>query len=800
MAHPNRIAYYRDRCTPPLKQADLAHLLDVHPNTVQNWERQGVARPEALLRLAGVFIERGALTTYGDALAFWEAAARDTVSPPPELRLLFARGPAAHEGQALALPLDRPPAREALARDAVPYPPNPHFIGRDADLRVLAALLRPERALVAICGIGGLGKTQVVVELAHRYGPLIPGGVCWIDAAEPSGIPGQIAAWTGQSGHRSAASLSFERRLALAQEVWREPTPRLLIFDNCESPAALFEWVPPSGGCRVLVTSRTRAWAAYPQVAILDLQPLERRESLELLRMLSSRPAPSAQDLDAIAAILGDLPLALHLAGKHLARAGSMGVAYVTQLQAGYPLRHASLRAVGPSPTAYTRYLDEVIHHTYQQLGDSVEDIWGRRVLAVLRHLTAGVPVPKTFLHSALGGPADAQTKVAAVARLSDDLGIIEHLRESGELRVHPVVHAYLAELPTDQASYSCVVQAVVAGAEAAVAANEIVPVQLMTHWRHVADQAEQRGAHEGIELCQALAWPLACMGHFQAARHYAERAVELSEQRLGPQHPTLAAALNVRALIEQITGAFVLAEAAFLRALAIWEHACGPTSEEVATVSNNLGALALRSGRNDEAERHLRRALRIRRANTDLQTHGTARIIHNLGHLALQQGQIRRANRYLSLALAWRQRILPEVNAATAFTLALLGEARLAAGDLAGATAYAREALAMRQAVGGADVGASLGLLGRIAQATGDLAGAATLVEQALKVRVTILGPQAWETMADMALLGGIYRKQGRNAEARVLLDQAIAGLVVVVGENSVPLAQARAERACLG
>ncbi|HMQ35241.1 MAG TPA: helix-turn-helix transcriptional regulator, partial [Chloroflexaceae bacterium] len=89
MRHPNRIAYYRDRCDPPLTQTELARLLGVHPNTVQNWERDGVARASALLRLVRVFAERGALACYHDGLAFWRAAARGARPPPPGLPTLF---------------------------------------------------------------------------------------------------------------------------------------------------------------------------------------------------------------------------------------------------------------------------------------------------------------------------------------------------------------------------------------------------------------------------------------------------------------------------------------------------------------------------------------------------------------------------------------------------------------------------------------------------------------------------------------------------------------------------------------
>ena len=45
----------------------------------------------------------------------------------------------------------------------------------------------------AVTGMGGIGKTQLAVELAWRYGRFLD-GVHWVDARDPAAIPGGIAA------------------------------------------------------------------------------------------------------------------------------------------------------------------------------------------------------------------------------------------------------------------------------------------------------------------------------------------------------------------------------------------------------------------------------------------------------------------------------------------------------------------------------------------------------------------------------------------------------------------------------
>jgi hypothetical protein len=77
-----------------------------------------------------------------------------------------------------------PPASPAFQ---VPYRRNPQFVGREAALTLLGELLVGEgskAAVVAIAGMGGLGKTQLAAEFAHRRRQAFAGGVFWLNMAE----------------------------------------------------------------------------------------------------------------------------------------------------------------------------------------------------------------------------------------------------------------------------------------------------------------------------------------------------------------------------------------------------------------------------------------------------------------------------------------------------------------------------------------------------------------------------------------------------------------------------------------
>ncbi len=105
------------------------------------------------------------------------------------------------------------------ARSVLPHHYNAVFIGRSTELLWLAERLLPGRPdnnrivrTVAVTGMGGLGKTQLAVEYAYRYGRYYPGGVYWIGFADGESVPEGIAALGGERGmrlYRDADSFSL---------------------------------------------------------------------------------------------------------------------------------------------------------------------------------------------------------------------------------------------------------------------------------------------------------------------------------------------------------------------------------------------------------------------------------------------------------------------------------------------------------------------------------------------------------------------------------------------------------------
>jgi tetratricopeptide (TPR) repeat protein len=77
-----------------------------------------------------------------------------------------------------------------------------------------------------------------------------------------------------------------------------------------------------------------------------------------------------------------------------------------------------------------------------------------------------------------------------------------------------------------------------------------------------------------------------------ERAKPLLERALDIWEKALGPNHPDVAAALNNLAGLYRAQGAYERARPLFERALAVWEKALGPEHPDTKTARRNLAAL----------------------------------------------------------------------------------------------------------------------------------------------------------------------------------------------------------------
>jgi MinD-like ATPase involved in chromosome partitioning or flagellar assembly/tetratricopeptide (TPR) repeat protein len=209
---------------------------------------------------------------------------------------------------------------------------NAVFTGRNAVLEKLRdQLVGTSKAVVlpqALYGLGGVGKTQVALEYAHRYMANYD-VVWWVSAEQPELVNPALAELASRLGIRIGASVTDAAQAA--REALRRGAPYahwLLIFDNADDPTELEPFFPGGLG-HVLVTSRNPAWSRVADP--LEIDVFSRRESVDHLRRRV--PQLAGDDADKVAEALGDLPLAIEQAGVWLEETGMSAATYVDLLR-----------------------------------------------------------------------------------------------------------------------------------------------------------------------------------------------------------------------------------------------------------------------------------------------------------------------------------------------------------------------------------------------------------------------------------------------------------------------------------
>ena len=642
---------------------------------------------------------------------------------------------------------------------------NPGFTGRDDLLaEVREQLLAGDKAVVqALRGMGGVGKTQLAAEYAHRFAGTYD-LAWWIDA-EQGGLIGDQVATLGLALECVQPGAGTEAVWAAVLAELRQRGRWLLVFDNAEDPTDVARWLPGGGG-HVLITSRQRAWDEVATPVEVDV--LARAESVAILQTRVT--VLSGADADRLAAELGDLPLAVAQAAGFMADTGMTADEFLVLLRtrAGQLLAQG---APGSYPQSLAAATDLIADRLARQDPAAAE-------LASVCAFLAPEPIPQSLFTGAVGVlPSELAARAAdplawrqTLAQMTrQSLARIDHRG----LQMHRLTQAILRErlTPAQAAATRKYAEALLAASDPGDAPNPVTWPRWAQLTPHVlAADLAATDSPALRELASHTCWYLIERGDVRTAHDLASRLHQQWRDRLGEDHEHTLAAAHYLAWTLHEMGRYTESRDLNQDTLARRRRVLGQDHPDTLYSAHNL-AHALRKLGDVEAARDLNQNTLDRHRRVLGQDHrSTLRSATLLAHDLRALGEVQAARDLNRDTLDRRRRILGQDHPDTLTSAANLATDLRALGEVQAARDLNRDTLDRRRRVLGQDHPDTLTSAANLAtdlRALGDVAAARDLDQDTLDRRRHVLGQDHPDTLASAADLATDLRALGETDDA---------------------------------
>jgi tetratricopeptide (TPR) repeat protein len=352
-----------------------------------------------------------------DSDHFSIAKVENSMAEQHRLLLKFIFEPIDDYFEAHVPPVKKPPQDGGDSGEPfVAVPPRiARFTGRAEDLDRLAAIFNLKKSLdepslnrVAVHGLGGMGKTSLAIEYAHRFRHLYA-GVCWCPSELRSGLLASLASLGAVLRVVEADQPDIEKAAKAAlSALANEPAPWLLIYDNVPSPDDIADFLPASSS-HILVTSRFSDWTEWAEELALDVLPLD-----EAVTLLQGRAGRSDEEgARSLAEALGRLPLALDHAASTCRRSQMRFADYAYKLE--------KLINTAPRGASYPRSVYATVHLA---AAEAVKQCEAAELLLSLFAHCAPERIPMTLVDAAIPSQEERSAAVSALAEVS----LIKHV------------------------------------------------------------------------------------------------------------------------------------------------------------------------------------------------------------------------------------------------------------------------------------------------------------------------------------------------------------------------------------
>jgi tetratricopeptide (TPR) repeat protein/transcriptional regulator with XRE-family HTH domain len=688
----------------------------------------------------------------------------------------------------------------------VPYQRNRYFTGRTETLeRLHTTFLHTEQrgifpVQVALCGLGGIGKTQTALEYVYRYADEYT-AVLWAQADTREDLLSESIS-LASTLNLPEKDLSDHHQIAASLMDWlRTHEGWLLILDNADDLSMVGEFLPRGGRGHILLT--TRAMATGQHIEGIEIEKMGYEDGMSLLlhraklirddTNLSGIPPPLYEQASMICELVDGLPLALGQVAAYIEESAIDLGDYLSLFQA-----HPSTLLGRGSELSRSDYSQSVAT-TWALSFEKIER--NNAVAADLLRLCAflqpdgiseqlllqGISDPDAPLHTVAANPLIMYEAIGELRKYS----FIRRNTQTKTLSLHRLVQLFLKDTMTreEQRMWAERVVRVV---------NFVLPdlsdyavsswAVYQTHLPHALLSYElikewQLAFPEAARLLDQVGVFLRDHARYSEAEPMLHDALVMREKLLGTAHLLVAKSLNNLATLYWERSEFDKAQALFERALVIREQ--GSVSYlEMAESLNNLGLLYIYQKRFGDAEPLLQHSYRLceealagASAGDEETSDLLAASLTNLGYLYAVQGRYQEAESLYQRVYTMWEELHGSQHPNIAIVLYLLGCNSQSMMDYESSERYHLRALTMCEQLLGAmhrHTARSLNSLGELYCVQERYAEAEPLLRRALHILEVSLGPTHAEVATYLENLARLLQATARDGEAQELEERA--------------------------
>ena len=539
-------------------------------------------------------------------------------------------------------------------------------------------------------GMGGLGKTQLAVEYAHKYREQYQ-GIVWLtidlNIDEQLLELAEKCFWVDKN-------INAEVKLSIAKERYNNLTNTLFIFDNVDNIDKVEEYFINSNDNKILITSRN----SIQGFQSIPLNTLDEENSLKLLVAESKREIQESELVHAkeLCTLLEGLPLALEMAG-----------AFVGHLKCSWEHYLKSFKSKGIS------FLEKSRIRGYTQHETNIAN-----TLSLSDNLLKGNPELRDIIYLLAWGADEAiDEKLISIELGIDDIDLIEPIHIALNLK-------FLKKSEEGYTLHRLVKKVWREQEELNTAFAEKVSQNLSSYMKNIKDEFLELRELDKASI-QAKTW-----------------ATQIQDKYLK------AMLINYSAYLNYYRGEYSIALDEINSVYNLFENE--KDSEEYAELLNSKGAILNALGDSKEAKPYYEKALEMRKMLYPASDHpDTASSLNNVGFVLDALGDSKEAKPYYEKALKMSKRLYPESDhPKTASYINNVGFVLNALGDSKEAKPYFEEALKMRKRLypesDHPDIANSLNNVGLL---TNNI----EYLEQAYKMREKLYGKNNKDTVSSL-------------------------------------------------